>query len=135
MALQQFSESELKLTQHDAFVVLRFFWLEPGILPQQLTVQDRAFAQALLVEAIDRSYDMGYVEIIFRNFYGKLPESFESIRDMVKSFAKAAAEHWFEHATGKDLENPKIYESVRRVLSANFYSVWQIRVQTGELTY
>lgn len=135
MELKHFNESEVKLSQHDAFAVLRFFWLEPGVAPQQLTLQDRAFAQALLVEAIDRSYDMGYVEIIFRTFYGKIPTSFAAIRDLVKSFAKAAAKHWFEHATGKDLQDPKIYESVRRTLAANFRSVWQIRVQTGELTY
>jgi hypothetical protein len=135
MPLKHFNGQEIKITQNDAFAVLRFFWMEPGVLPQQLTNEDLSFAQALLVEAIDRSYDMGFVELIFRNFYGKIPSSFEAIRNMVKSFAKAAAKHWFEHATNKDLENPKIYESIRYQLAANFRSVWQIRLLTGELTY
>ncbi len=135
MELKHFSESEVKLDQHDAFGILRFFWLEPGVEPSQLTVQDRAFAQALLVEAIDSSYHMSFVELLFKNFYGKVPSSFESVRDMVKSFAKEASKRWFEHATGKDLDDPKIYESVRATLSRNFRSTWQIRVQTGELIY
>jgi len=135
MSLRHFTESEVKLSQQDAFRVLRFFWLEPGVPPSQLTIADQGFAQALLVEGIDRSYDMGYVELIFRSFYGKIPTSFASIADMVKSFAKVAAKHWFEHATGKDLESPKIYDNVRNQLAINFKSVWQIRVQTGELIY
>jgi len=135
MSLQRFGESEIKLNQHDAFSALRFFWLEPGLSPQQLTVEDRGFAQALLVEAIDRSYEMGFVEILFRSFYGKIPASFSSVRDMVKAFAKAAAKHWFKHATRKDLEDPQIYESVRRKIAVNFRSVWRIRIETGELTY
>ena len=133
--LRHFSESELKLTQQDAFRVLRFFWLEPGLLPQQLTAADRSFAQALLVEAIDRSYEMSYVEALFRNFFGKIPVSFAAVEDMVKSFAKAAAKNWFEHATAKDLDNPQIYESVRSQIAYNFRSVWAIRVETGELIY
>jgi hypothetical protein len=135
MELKHFSGSEVKLDQHDAFAILRFFWLEPGMEPSQLTVEDRAFAQALLVEAIDKSYDMSFVELLFKNFYGKVPSSFEAVRDLVKSFAKEAAKRWFQHATGKDLENPQIYESVRATLARNFRSVWQIRLQTGELTY
>lgn len=135
MNLKHFNENEVKLSQHEAFAVLRFFWLEPGLSPQQLTVEDRAFAQALLVEGIDRSYEMGFVEIIFREFYGKVPTSFSFIRDLVKSFGKAAAKHWFKHASGKDLEDPQIYESIRRKLAVNFLSVWQVRIQTGELTY
>lgn len=135
MNLQHFGESEIKLSQQDAFSILRFFWLEPGLLPQQLTIQDRGFAQALLVEAIDRSYEMGFVEILFRNFYGKIPTSFSAIRDLVKSFARAAAKHWFKHATGKDLEDPKIYESIRCKIAVNFRSVWKIRLETDELTY
>lgn len=135
MSLQHFAEAEIKLSQHDAFGALRFFWLEPGCLPQQLTVEDRGFAQALLVEAIDRSYEMGFVEILFRSFYGKIPASFSSVRDMAKAFAKAAAKHWFQYATRKDLEDPQIYENVRRKIAVNFRSVWRIRIETGELSY
>src|SRR5215203_5229059 len=103
MPLRTFSENEVSLTQQDAFSVLRFFWLEPGLTPQQLTIEDRAFAQGLLLEGIDRSYEMGFVELVFRQFFGKVPTSFSVIADLVKAFAKKAAKHWFKHATGKDL--------------------------------
>lgn len=135
MELKHFTESELKLSQQDAFIVLRYLWIEPGLSPEQLTVGDRLFAQALLVEAIDSSYAMGYVEIMFRNFFGQVPTTFSAVRELVQAFAKAAAMHWFKHATSDDLKNPKIYESVRTQFKSNFGSVWRIRLQTGELTY
>jgi hypothetical protein len=130
--LQHFSGAEIKLTKEEAFRILRFFWIEPGIDPGNLTDSDAAFAQALLVEAIDSSYAMGYVELVYENFFGKVPTSFSALKDTVKSFAKAAAKHWFKHATRKDLEDPKIYESVRRTLAYNFGSAWRIRLQTNE---
>ena len=54
---------------------------------------------------------------------------------MVKDFVKSAAKEWWKHATQQDLENPQIYEYVRAQLQSNFIRVWQIREQTGELTY
>jgi hypothetical protein len=133
--LKRFSESEVYLSQEQAWRALKFFWPEIGIAPGTLTLGDRSFAQALLVEAIDSSYEEGFVEIIFRAFFMKVPQSFNAIKDMVKEFAKKALKHWFKHATGADLRDPKIYENVRATLSRNFRSVWKIREQTGELTY
>lgn len=133
--LKSFAESEIKINQDQAYRIFRFFWSDLGISPNELTREDISFAQSLLVEAIDSSYHMGYVEHLFKAFYMKVPVSFGSIKDMVKSFAKAAAKHWFKHATQKDLMNPQIYENVRLTISRNFRSVWKIREQTGELIY
>lgn len=133
--LRHFTSDEITVDQEQAFRLLKFFWLEPGVVPGSLTIDDRAFAQGLLLEAIDRSYAMGYVETIFKHFFMKVPTNFKDVEEIVKSFAKAAVKQWFKHATGKDLEDPKIYESVRATIANSFYSAWKIRLQTGELTY
>jgi len=134
--LKRFAASEVLLSQHDAWDVLRFFWPNTNVKPQNLDTDDRGFAQALLVEAIDRSYEMGYVEILFRSFFGAgVAPSYGALRKAVKSFVKKAAKHWFKHATAEDLQDPKIYESVRVSLARNFHSVWAIREQGGGLTY
>lgn len=65
----------------------------------------------------------------------EIATSFGDIKSMVKQFLKQAVKHWFKHATGKDLDDPKIYESVRATVARNFRSVWEIRMATGELTY
>jgi hypothetical protein len=96
----------------------------------KLADDDVAFAQALFLEAIDESYAMGYGPGVIRGLY-----SFDSIKDMIQDFVKAAARNWFTHARGEDFAHPKIYESIRVTIAVNFKSVWAIRVQTGELTY
>ncbi|MBI3561650.1 MAG: hypothetical protein HY080_08050 [Gammaproteobacteria bacterium] len=48
----------------------------------------REFAQGLLVEAIDASYAMGFVEIIFRGAYFKPGKSATSF---LKTFARKAS--------------------------------------------
>jgi hypothetical protein len=133
--LKQFGPQEIKINQDQAYQILRFIWTDIGISPQEISRKDIAFAQSLLVEAIDASYKMGYVEQLFKSFYMKVPASFGSIKDMVKNFAKGASQHWFKHATQKDLMNPQIYENVRLNIARNFRSAWSIREQTGELTY
>jgi hypothetical protein len=135
VALLRFSSSELLLTQEQAWKILRFFWPDMNTPPNSLTVNDRSFAQALLIEAIDGSYNMGFVKLIFDYFFMKPPTSFGNIKDMVKIFVKAAMNHWFKHATGANLKDPKIYESVRLTLARNFRTTWKIREESGELIY
>ena len=100
-----------------------------------MTDDDLGFAQALLLEAVDKSYAMSFVQDVYDVFYGKVPTGFDAIKDMLKDFVKKAARTWWDHATGKDLDDPKIYTAVKAALTSNFRSVWVIRLQTGELTY
>jgi len=134
--LRHFSKDEIYISPQDVNLILRFFFTAEKAPPaDQLTVDDQGFAQALLLEAIDSSYAMTYVQEIFDAFYGKIPTEFSAIKDMMKEFVKKAAKTWFDHATGKDLSNPKIYISVKNWIAANFRSAWVIRLSTGELTY
>ncbi len=135
MYLRDFSPDELIFDQQECFAILRFFFVDVGIQAASLTVRDRSFAQALLVEAVDASYKMGYAEIIFDRFFGKTSVSLADMRKLAQSFLKHAAERWFKHATRSDLRDPKIYESVRASLARNARSIWKVRAQTGTLTY
>ena len=94
-----------------------------------------AFSQALLIEGIDASTKMGYVEELFDKAFMKVPVDFSLIQDVAKGLAKRALKNWFRHATGDDLKDPKIYEAVRRKTWLTFGPFRAIRVQTGELDY
>jgi len=133
--LRHFSRDELRISREEAARVLKFFFPDQPIPAGNLTDEDIGFAQALLLEAIDRSNQMGYVRILFDKFEGKLPVDFSFIKDVASAFCKRAMSNWFNHATGKDLANPQIYTSVRNTIAVNFRSVWAIRLATGELTY
>lgn len=133
LGLKHFQKNEIKITRSDARKILIFFFGGNNVpTSESLTDEDVAFAQALLLEAIDKSYAMGYVEAVFNSFYMKVPTD---IAEMMKDFARNAAKNWFDHAAGKDLSNPKIYEMVRVTISNNFSQVWAIRMGGGDLTY
>ena len=133
--LRHFGNNEIVITPEDAAIVLQFYFGNDVPSAAQLSTEDVAFAQALLLEGIDKSYAMGYAHILFDCFYMKVPGSFASVREMAEDFAKKATKHWFDHAAGKDLSKPEIYAAVRATIAANFRSVWAIRMQGGGLTY
>ena len=131
--MKHFRADEIIISTEEARRVLKFYFTDP--VPDQLTPQDVAFAQALLLEGIDMSYAMGYVHFIFDSFYMKVPTSFDSINDMVTGFGKKAARHWFQHALGKDRENPQIYNCIRLQIRSNWGSVWGVRTRGLDLEY
>ena len=87
-----------------------------------MTDHVREFAQGLLLEAIDASYALGWVQIVFSVFEGifyKQPTT--SLKKVIKKFAKKAAKHWFKHVKNiTDLSHIQIYEIVRIQLNQNF---------------
>jgi hypothetical protein len=134
--LKHFRSDEILISPDQARTILLFFFGLNEQMPEKLNDDEVAFAQALLVEAIDESYVMQYVRGIFDAFYGKPPASFEAVKDMIKDFMKDAAKNWFTHARGDDFAHPRIFESIRVTTAVKFRSVWAEHLQTGEkLTY
>jgi hypothetical protein len=132
--LQHFSGKDLRLDQEQTRRTLKFFFPQTDIDHINVTDDDRSFAQALLVEAIDASSKMSYVKVIFDKLYTP-PIGFDYIKDLAKQLVKCAMVNWFQHATGEDFRNPKLYIMAVDQLRLNFRSVWTIRLQTDELTY
>jgi len=126
--LRKFTPEEILFDEEEVKVILLFFF--PGY---DSTVNDfvmnhsmREFAQGLFVEAVDASYAMGYVHIIFDIFYMK-PNM--NMSKALKKFGKKAVKHWFKHLKKiTDLQDIKIYDSVRDQLRSNFISEFQLRL-------
>jgi len=70
----------------------------------------REFAQGLLVEAVDASFALGFIESLM----GSVMNPGINIKNIFSKFSKKAIKHWFKHATASNLMNIKIYEAVRR---------------------
>ncbi|MGJ4942358.1 hypothetical protein ACQR1W_17415 [Bradyrhizobium sp. HKCCYLS1011] len=133
--LRRFSKIEIYISKHEAWSILQLFWPGNGIPETSLTDEDINFAQGLLLEAIDASYKMGYVHIVYDQFYGKIPGSFTDLASIIRSFAKKAARHWFRHLGRKTLNSAEIYAAVRQQIALNFKTVMELRKQSGELVY
>jgi len=121
VTLHIFSENELIFDEVETKDILKFFFqhLRHRIDGAAVTTELRNFAQGLLVEAIDGTYALGYVEIIWR-------ASYNPGTGMLKALAKIgrkAAKHWFKHATQDNLLKAKISSRVRDQLAHSFASV------------
>lgn len=120
--LKHFTEEEILLSDDEFKTVLGFFFevssLRHAIEQTELAHVHRSFSQALLVEGIDATYAMGFVEALVASLRGGRAVGAKTI---IKKFAKKAAKHWFEHATLDELwdEDLEIYETVRRQIAVN----------------
>ncbi|MGD8569281.1 MAG: hypothetical protein PVJ39_14435 [Gammaproteobacteria bacterium] len=118
VTLRKFSPDELLFNEDETRQILKFFFKSQQKKIDQLTVNDnvREFAQGLLVEAIDASYAMGYIQALFKS----VANPTAGVKKIITKFAKKASKHWFKHANPKDLLNVEIYEIVRSRLELNF---------------
>jgi hypothetical protein len=132
--LLHFKPDEILLSDQEVLATLNFFFPSAPFKREEINHEIRSFAQALLVEAVDRSYEMAFIEILKDVFLYRPVVDFVKLKSMVESFLKKAAKHWFKHFTG-DIRKLKIYEAVRLKIIQNFRSTVEIYRQTGGLTY
>lgn len=118
--LKQFKSSELIFDNDETFAILRWIFKNNQSAVNAIRTVNyeiRNFAQGLLLEAIDASYKIGFINILYNVFYLKPPTS---IRKILIKFGRKAASHWFKHVKAKDMSDLKVYEMVRVVLERNF---------------
>lgn len=117
--LRKFSKNELLFDEKETRVILKFIFKEADHkLIDSIPMSDalRGFTQGLLVEAIDASYKIGYVESIFRASANPNQGAIK----ILKSFAKKAAVHWFKNTKAHDLQNVKVYQFVLDFIAIRF---------------
>ena len=123
--LRQFTSAELLFNDEETRMVLKFIFNPVDhALIDSLPMSDslKGFAQGLLVEAIDASYAVGYVAKIFESTANPV----KGVVNILKSFGKKAAKHWFKHASVHDLQSVKIYDFVRDEIVRRFRHPLQI---------
>jgi hypothetical protein len=127
--LPELEASDLVFDEGETRAILRFFW--PG-LSQRInglpSIDDefRKLAQGLLIVAIDSSFAMGFVHILFDVLRHGGKPGFPGLRSMAKKLARKYVPHWWKHTRPQDLDAVRIYESVRRAIALNFKAVIDI---------
>lgn len=117
-------DSQLLFDEAETREILAFFWPAMSSQIDSLAVANkvRRFAQSLLIAGIDATYAMGYVQILFET----VAKPKGGLKAMGKKLAKRYMKHWFKHAKPQQLEDVKIYESVRATIARNFNSAFRI---------
>ena len=118
-----------------AHAILVWVFGSTKLKPKQLTPEDCGFAQALLVEMIDASFAMGFIEALFRSSV-KIPSGPLKV---ISAFVKGAGKNLIRYKDKDDLKkmmkSPYIYEVVKNTVKKNFKSVWKLREMGAGLTY
>lgn len=130
--LKHFKRDEILLSNQEAWQVLVwFFGGNAKTTPSWLTEDDRSFAQALLVAAVDASADVG----IFRRIWESTVTPPQSIGGLLLKIARTGTRilrDRLEHADVKNFGNTKIYQMVKNQLTREFRSAWEIRIEDGQ---
>jgi hypothetical protein len=107
----------------------------PSVPAHNFTKEDCGFAQAMLVEMIDKSFAIGFIESLFRAS-AKLPSGPKKV---IIAFLKGAGKNLVKYKDKDDLnemmKKPVIYKMAKSQMARLCRSVWSIREQTGDLIY
>ncbi len=124
-----FSNSELYLNDMQASKILDFFgFTTTGTV---ITTKDREFAQALLVEAIDASRSLWYIQTLYKS--ATKPRS--SVERIINAFARKSLMKWFKSRFAWTNENVPIYDSVRNTTRWKASAVWHMRQNGLEMIW
>lgn len=126
LAPVELGESELLFTEMETREILKFFWpaFTSSIATIVISNATRAFAQSLLMLAIDASNTMGFVQVLGTT----VVKPTKSIKALTEKLAKRFVKRWWKNTHQKDLLNAKIYESIRRDISWYYRSMLEERL-------
>ena len=86
-SLQHFRKEQLIVNRSQAARVLRSFFPDQPASEAALTDEDMGFAQALLVEAVDSSREMSYVQVLFEKAAYRVPTDSSFVKDLARPCA------------------------------------------------
>lgn len=126
---------KIVLSPQQAHAIIVWLYGSTSVRAKEFSKDDCGFAQAMLVEMLNASFAMGFIEALFRASV-KAPSGPAKV---IKAFLKGAGKNIVKYKDKDDLDEmikePIIYKSVKNVMARNCKTVWKIREATGELMY
>ena len=110
------SDADLIYDELETKQILKFFWplYSQDIEIMQINNDARRLAQTVFVAAIDGSYAMGFIQAIVQSVLGR-PKP--NIKSLAQKLGKKFIKNWWKHVNQSDLNDAKIYESIRLSIS------------------
>jgi len=131
--LRRFSPAELLLPPSAAWEALRFFFPADvvGIYPEDLSLDDRLFAQALLVAALDETRSLGAVPAPEET--SLVAAGWVRLRPVVVHVVAGARAGWFSLPVPEGADPVRIDEAARVSVSIRHRAAWIAHVRGGPL--
>lgn len=111
ISVPDIADTDLIYNESDTRLILKFFWPEERGFIDSASIDNHArrLAQTALIAAIDGSYSQGFIDILMRS----LARPSQGLKQLGKRLAQRYSRHWWQHAEQADLEDVRIYDSVR----------------------
>jgi hypothetical protein len=127
--------TSIVLDQNEAHDVIVFVFPSNKVKAAQLNDKDRRFAQAMLIEMLNKSFELGFTEALLK----ASAKMTSGAKKVITAFLKGAGKNLVKFKDKDDLkkmmDEPTIYDMALKTLARNFKSAWAIREATGDLTY
>lgn len=127
---RHYDEYKTKITRTEASAILEFFFGGMKFPVGDLTYNDREFAQALLISAVDSTYLLSWTEKMM-SVAMKPPNSVLGAAGSLAFAIIACGYEFFNYATTKDLRELKIYKMVRDALASGYKAAAMNRLASG----
>ena len=133
IGLRHFATGELVLPPLAAWEVLRFFFPGDvaGVSPEDLSVDDRLFAQALLVAALDETRALGVIE--GPDEVPLVAAGWIRIRPIVARVVARGTGAWFAFEVPADGDAARVHETARAAVSIRYRAAWIAHVRGAPL--
>ena len=115
ISVPDISDDELVFDENETRRILKFFWphLAHSIDDLAIDNEARRLAQTMLMAAIEGSHAIGYIQALGETIVR--PGS--GMKPLARKLAIRFARHWWSHTQRRDLENVRIYDSVRGTIA------------------
>src|SRR5262245_9481831 len=124
-----YDEYHIVINQKEAAAILEFFF-RMEFASGTITTNDREFAQAILISAVDSTYLLSWTEKILGTAM-KPPASFAGAAVSLLWALTTAGYTFFRYATAKDLKDMRIYSMVRDALASGYKAAAITRLASG----
>lgn len=131
--LRRFAPAELTLSPAAAWEALRFFFPADvvGIYPEDLSLEDRCFAQALLVAALDETRSLGPPPA--PEATPLVAAGWVRLRPVVARLVARGRAEWFASPVPEGADPARIDEPARASVSIRYRAGWTAHVRGGPL--
>jgi hypothetical protein len=116
-------DSDLIYTEDETRTIFNYFYpsWSSDIEKCKIDNDGRAMAQTMILAAVDATYAMSYVETVMKFVAGQTKSASRDILKLVRKLGQKMTQNYLKHVKDKkELEHPKIYESVRVSVANNF---------------
>ncbi|WP_323005652.1 hypothetical protein [Pseudorhodobacter sp.] len=124
--------TNIKISQADALKIFEWLHGKSGLKTSDMTKEDQGMAQTIMVEMLDASFAVGFIEALFRSSV-KVPSGPAAV---IKAFLKGAGKNLLKYKDKDDikkmLKKPIIYKMIYNTVKLKTKSLWAIRISIGE---